>query len=339
MQVIGNFGVPLRLRSDGGGEFVNGVITGLTKMMGITQHVVLPYTPQANGIVERANRSILERLRQMIYSKRLVRHTAHQWSDLLPLVQRSINASVHSATGTSPARILFGNNLDLDRCLLTAMPHGREFDTSNYVDALSYNQRIILEEAEAHQSKLCASVIAKAQAKQRVKRNGHWVNAPAKALQVGDWVLVRPQPDYPLNKLAPRLLGPFKVDRLTESDIVIVYDTLKQIRRRFLLRQLERFDVSAVADVEGLTRVAESDGFEFPVEAIIGHALINEGGLGSNPEQLPVNFKRGSRKKSAFQFLVRWAGYVEPTWIEYKVASRLVQFPGYVTFLPNLNMN
>jgi hypothetical protein len=339
MQVIGNFGVPLRLRSDGGGEFVNGVITGLTKMMGITQHVVLPYTPQANGIVERANRSILERLRQMIYSKRLVRHTAHQWSDLLPLVQRSINASVHSATGTSPARILFGNNLDLDRCLLTAMPHGREFDTSNYVDALSYNQRIILEEAEAHQSKLCASVIAKAQAKQRVKRNGHWVNAPAKALQVGDWVLVRPQPDYPLNKLAPRLLGPFKVDRLTESDIVIVYDTLKQMRRRFLLRQLERFDVSAVADVEGLTRVAESDGFEFPVEAIIGHALINEGGLGSNPEQLPVNFKRGSRKKSAFQFLVRWAGYVEPTWIEYKVASRLVQFPGYVTFLPNLNMN
>jgi hypothetical protein len=94
-----------------------------------------------------------------------------------------------------------------------------------------------------------------------------------------------------------------------------------------------------LADVEGLKTVAETDGFEFPVEAIIGHALVEEGGVGVAPQQLSAAFKRGQRAKKAFQFLIKWTGYDEPTWVEYKVASRLVQFPGYVSMLPNLRMD
>jgi hypothetical protein len=114
---------------------------------------------------------------------------------------------------------------------------------------------------------------------------------------------------------------------------------LKSKRRTFLRRQLELFDTSMLADEEGLVSVAERDSFEFPVESIMGHALINDGGLGSNPEQLPSNFRRGSRAKKSFQFLIKWAGYEEPTWVHYKTASRLVQFPGYVSMLPSLNMS
>jgi len=308
--------------------------------MGASHHVVLPYTPTANGIVERANRAVLERLREMIFSKRLVRHTEHQWSDLLPMVQRSINGSIHSATGTSPARILFGDNLDLDRCLLTRMPNARELDMDSYVDALTWNQRVILEEADLFQSKLCDKVIAKAAAKQRVKVGGRLVAPPVKQLSVGDWVLCKPQDQYPLHKLAPRWLGPFQIESCSAgSEIVVVFDTLKAKRRQFMRRDLELFDVSLLSDVEGLTKVAESDEFEFPVESIMGVSLINEGGVGSNPVQLPQSFVRGRRKKSSFQFLVKWVGYEEPTWIEYKIASRLVQFPGYVTFFPELNMD
>jgi hypothetical protein len=341
VKVIGDFGVPMRIRSDGGSEFVNGVIAGLMRMMGASQHVVVPYTPTANGIVERANRAVLERLREMIFSKRLVQHPEHVWSDLLPLVQRSINASVHSATGTSPARILFGDNLDLDRCLLTQMPCARKLDVSTYVDALTYNQRVILEEADRHQSELCKRVIDSAhKAQTRRKKNGDRIVPEAKKIEVNDWVLVSPSPTYPLHKLAPRWLGPFKVlDCNAESEVVLVQDTLKGKVRKFLSRQLELFDVSKLSEVEGLKKVAESDGFEFPVEAIIGHALVEEGGVGVSPVQLHPSFKRGSRGKKAFQFLVKWTGFEEPTWIEYKVASRLVQFPGYVAFLPNLRMD
>jgi hypothetical protein len=341
VKVTGDFGVPLRLRSDGGAEFVNGVVAGLLRMMGTTQHVVAPYTPTANGIVERANRAVIQRLREMIFSKRLVKHPEHVWSDLLPLVQRAINASVHSATGVSPAKILFGNNLDLDRCLLTNMPSARKLDVTRYVDALTYNQRIILEEADKHQSELCEKVIAAShKAQQRKNRNGELVDAVPKKIEKGDWVLVAPGPSYPLHKLAPRWLGPFRVLECKEgSELVCVEDTLKCKVRKFLRRQLELFDVRMMSDVEGLKVVAETDGFEFPVEAIIGHALVETGGVGVAPSQLPASFKRGQKSKKAFQFLVRWTGYEEPTWVEYKVASRLVQFPGYVAMLPGLRMD
>jgi hypothetical protein len=131
VQFIGNFGVPLRLRSDGGGEVVNAVIAGLTKMMGVSQHVVQPYTPTANGIVERANRAILEQLRELVFCDRLLFHSHHQWSDLLPLVQRTMNASIHLPIGTSPSQILFGENLDLDRAILSAIPAKNTYDVDS----------------------------------------------------------------------------------------------------------------------------------------------------------------------------------------------------------------
>jgi hypothetical protein len=89
---------------------------------------------------------------------------------------------------------------------------------------------------------------------------------------------------------------------------------------------------------EGIRKVAESDGFEFPVECICGHALIEAGGLGASPVQLPSSFKRGVRPRKMFQFLIKWSGYEEPSWVAYNTASRLVQFPGYVSMLPGLNM-
>lgn len=341
MQVIGNFGAPLSLRSDGGSEFVNGVITGISRMLGVAQHVVLPYTPTANGIVERANRAILERLREMIFSKKFVRHPEHVWSDLLPLVQRCINSSFHSAIGTSPAKILFGDNIDLDRCLLTKMPDARTVDVQSYIGALSYNQRVIIEEADAYQQRVCDKVIAKANASQRRKgRGGVLVNAAPKVLEVGSWVLVKPQDSYPIHKLAPRWLGPFRVSRFqADSEVVVVFDTLKNKHRRFLKRQLEAFNVSAAAEQEGLTRVAETDDFEFPVDAIIGHSLIPASGTGATAMQLPVDFKRGSRPKRTFQFLLQWTNYAEPSWVPYSTACKLIQFPGYVVNFPDLNMS
>jgi hypothetical protein len=336
---IGNFGTPLRLRSDGGGEFVNGVIVGLTRMMGVGQHVVQPYTPTANGIVERANRAILENLRELVFCERLKFHSHHQWGDLLPLVQRTLNASIHLPLGTSPSRILFGDNLDLDRAILTRIPPNSVFDIDNYVDVLSANQRVIIEKADELQALACDRIVKKCINHQKVLKNGRWVLPPVKPLKVDDWVLAKPQPDYPLHKLAPRWLGPFRILEIADdSDLVTVYDTVSLKSRSFLKRQLESFNIAQVTNVMGLTSVAEKDNFEFPVECIMGHALINEHGVGSNPVQLHRDFKRGNRSKSSFQFLVKWTGYEEPTWITFKDARRLVQFPGYVSVFAGLNM-
>jgi hypothetical protein len=151
--------------------------------------------------------------------------------------------------------------------------------------------------------------------------------------------LIKPQPNFPLHKLAPRWPGPYRVhDISATSDKVTLLDTVANKLFRVLKRQLESFDVSMVSDVAGLTKVAEADNFEFPVEGICGHALITADGVGANPVQLRNDFRRGVRARSAFQFLVKWTGYEEPTWMAYKDAKRLVQFPGYVALMPGLNM-
>jgi hypothetical protein len=331
IQFVGNFGAPLRLRSDGGKEFVNGVIVGVNRMMGVSPVVVQPYTPTANGIVERSNRAILERARELCMCKRLAKHTAHQWGDLLPLIQRSINSSFHSAIGTSPSRILFGDCIDLDRAVLTRIPEGKVFDMSSYCDVLAHNQRVIIEEADRFQSDLCSKVIAKAAAKQRGR--------PVAEFAVNDWVLVKPQPNFPMHKLAPRWPGPYRIISISpENDKVKLVDTVANKVFKVLKRQLEHFNISLVSDVAGLTKVAESDNFEFPVEAIMGHALITDEGVGINPVQLQHQFNRGVRNKKAFQFLIKWTGYEEPSWISFKDAKKLAQFPGYVSFYPGLNM-
>jgi hypothetical protein len=234
---------------------------------------------------------------------------------------------------------LFGDSLDLDRCLLSEMPEGRTLDLTDYVDALTFNQRIIIEEANRYQVEVCRRAVLKAARSQRVKRDGQWVTLEPKPLAVNDWVLVKPHESFPLHKLAPRWLGPFQILEVADGEEVVkVFDTLKRKVRSFFRRDLELFDTSFVSDVEGLKTVAETDGFEFPVESICGHALINANGIGADPVQLPASFARGSRPKRLFQFLVRWAGYEEPTWMAYKDACRLVQFPGYVAAFPGLAM-
>jgi hypothetical protein len=225
----------------------------------------------------------------------------------------------------------------LDRAILTRIPDNKVFDVDAYVDSLSMNQRVILEEADRLQSLSCDKIVKKSLLRQRAKVRGQWVSLPAKDIAVNDWVLVKPQPDFPLHKLAPRWLGPFRVLNINSSTVVDVFDTVSLTTRSFLKRQLELFDVSQVHDVAGLTKVAESDAFEFPVEAIIGHALIDQD-VGNNPVQLSVDFKRGVTKKSCFQFLVKWTGYEEPTWLAYKDVRRLVQFPGYVSVFKGLDM-
>jgi hypothetical protein len=233
--------------------------------------------------------------------------------------------------GTSPARILFGDCLDLDRALLTRVPEGATFDIESYCDVLARNQRTIIEEADRIQSEVCNKIVARAAAKQSSR--------PQRAFAVNEWVLVKPQPGYPIHKLAPRWLGPYRIHRVSEdSEKAIVEDTVANKLRSVLKRQLEHFDISQVTDVAGLTKIAEKDNFEFPVEAILGHALVSDQGVGIDAVQLSRDFARGSRRKDAFQFLIKWTGYEEPTWVAYKDAKRLVQFPGYVAVFPNLRL-
>jgi transposase InsO family protein len=49
-----------KLITDGGGEFCNKNLSSLLEAAGVQHNVSPPYTPQQNGVAERANRTILD---------------------------------------------------------------------------------------------------------------------------------------------------------------------------------------------------------------------------------------------------------------------------------------
>ena len=60
-----------RLHTDNGGEFVNGRLKTLLADAGINHTLSVAYNLQSNGLVERTNRSLIERIRTLLVSSRL----------------------------------------------------------------------------------------------------------------------------------------------------------------------------------------------------------------------------------------------------------------------------
>jgi hypothetical protein len=103
---IARYGIPAYIQSDKGSQFVNEVISEVIKIMGTEHITTLPYSKEENSIVERANKEVMRHLRAFVFD--IGTHTG--WSMKLPLVSRIMNSSVHSAIGTSPASLLYGNS-------------------------------------------------------------------------------------------------------------------------------------------------------------------------------------------------------------------------------------
>jgi hypothetical protein len=313
LQTIGIFGCPLKIRSDGGGEFINDVLASVEALLGTKHHKIMPYLHTGNSLAEKANRAILENLRNIIFDKRLKLHGEHQWSDILPLAQRIINASFNSSIGCSPAQIVFGDNIDMDRCLITPTKTAATYNTDDYVAQLIHNQSIIIDAAEKH--------LHETQAKNLKKwKTTH--NSELKiesAMQGGAWVLARIADDAPRSKLKPKWRGPFKLlDFKSEThSIVRLLDTVSKKVVEAHINDVELWNPLFESSVEGLTKIAEFDNWSYPVEAILGIALDPKD-EDVEPTPLPLNVARTSANKHHYLFCVKWKNYNEPSWIPYR---------------------
>jgi transposase InsO family protein len=59
------------LRTDGGGEYNSNAFDDLLRTCGISRQVTPPYTPEHNGVAERANRTLMEMVRCMLHTAQL----------------------------------------------------------------------------------------------------------------------------------------------------------------------------------------------------------------------------------------------------------------------------
>ena len=95
------YGPPNLIISDNGLKFNNEMMQELCNRFEVEKVNILPYHPSSNGLVERANRKILD----------VFRHTVgpdEQWDLRLPLVQCSVNSRTHASIKVSPIQALMG---------------------------------------------------------------------------------------------------------------------------------------------------------------------------------------------------------------------------------------
>ena len=79
-------------------------MTKLCSKLNIKRPQILPFRPQANAMVERLNRTILNILRTLGEENR------RNWCEYIPLVQGAINGTYHATTDSTPDYIVTGRN-------------------------------------------------------------------------------------------------------------------------------------------------------------------------------------------------------------------------------------
>lgn len=103
-EVFLRYGLPRRLISDNGPQFVSAVMQLTCDLLEITQDLIPVYHPQANP-AERKNRDLKPRLAILVGEE----HAS--WEDKLPLIRFAMNTSVCDTTGQTAAYLQFGRQL------------------------------------------------------------------------------------------------------------------------------------------------------------------------------------------------------------------------------------
>ena len=112
-KVFTTHGLPLSIRSDNGPQFRSEVFERYLEDNGIEHRKTTPLWPQANGEVERQNRSLLKRMR-------IAQAEGKEWKKEVRKYLVAYRSTPHTTTGVSPAELLFG------RKMRTKLPELRE---------------------------------------------------------------------------------------------------------------------------------------------------------------------------------------------------------------------
>ena len=192
---------PKVLLSDNGSEFRNDVLKNICNQYNIAQTFVTAYHPASNGLVERANRKILETLRPIVSSLQ------HTWEDWLPQVAASINASENSFTGKSPHYIIYGYDKVLPYDLLCDSPRPL-YNLDDYAKSQIAIFQKIHNEVRRKLPASRAEMIAR-QHRRAVPSN----------ISVGDVVMV--QVPGRNSKLSPKFDGPYKVTARNNNKVTL----------------------------------------------------------------------------------------------------------------------
>jgi hypothetical protein len=286
--------------SDNGQTLVANIVKELTDLIGIKHDTTMAYSKEENAMVERANKEVIRHLKNIIFENNVIT----KWSNYLPLVQRIINVSKHSATGVSPAEIVYGNTVDLSVNFLIDRTPSETKKLSKWTADMLLAQTKIVEYARTN---------LLARDNRHIEENTSLV---VTSYKLNTYVLVEYRANSlrkgPKSKLLPYLKGPMKIiansgDKYTVE--CLVTSTLEE----YHVSKLRPFYCAPDDDPLQFALRDDAEGNTFHVLKITD--------MRGDP--------KGSRKNLFFE--VYWTGYAIPTWEPWDGLKKTTALQNYLS--------
>ena len=256
---VGMFGIPSEMVSDNGTQFANELVRDFLSILETTDAKIQAYSKEENGLVERANKEVNRHLRTLVYNRKV----KSKWATYLPLAQRIMNASVHNTLGVSPAQIVFGNAVRLDRNLLPIKHETHSSKVHEYLGDLLDKQKEIIDIAIRNQVESDQFHIATRGGKEGISE-----------FPINSYVLVNYEANdhKPPSKLHTFLRGPLRVVN-RNGPIYTLENLVKNKLEDFHIKLLHPFmyDTALVDPRE----VAQHDEDQFGIVKVHDHRFTN----------------------------------------------------------------
>lgn len=201
--LIGRYGAPTTIQTDGATTFRNGLISSLLKYHNINHYVSVAYHPETNGITERKNAEVMKHLRALILTE------DDDWVQKIPIVQRILNFTTTTPLNTYPARLLFGDNFLRDNNSEEFIDESGSLCTDEFIAKQQSLLKEIIEASRQYQIQHFEKQIARTD---RRNRPG------ARRFGIGSFVLLA-YPEQPPHKILAPWMGPMKVVSI-KGDVV-----------------------------------------------------------------------------------------------------------------------
>lgn len=202
VDLICKHGVPTRIIHDRAAEFMSDILQETARILGITQLPTSGGHPQADGMVERLNRT----LKQML--TKVVSRGGKDWDEMLGPVLLAYRTAPHSSTGKSPFTLLYGR----DARLPTSLNFYQPTITMPIVET-EYARELFKELKQARQ--LAQKTIQKSQKQQKVQYDK---GAKESCVIEGDIVMLKVEPRFRLDR---NYKGPYRVVGVTSTNAFI----------------------------------------------------------------------------------------------------------------------
>ena len=259
-------GLPKEITTDNGPQFISKEFEDYLEMQGIKHRKVTPLWPQANGEVERQNRSLLKRLKISQIEKR-------DWKDELSAYLTMYRTTPHSTTGVSPAELLFR------RKIRTRLP---EIDYYDY-DDLEMRDR---DKESKQKSKIYTDEKRRAQ----------------ETVTEGDKVLLRRERE---NKLTPTFHSqPYEVKSKVGNSVLVQSPEGVQYQRNVThVKKYQEREQSVINQKEPVAEDQEEQTVCLPVE-VQGNNEKEQSEIIDIPRERPVRTRRAPARFKDFD--VTW---------------------------------